>query len=286
MIYGQTICQSGRYEIPCESLAIGNTKNNDFELCMLKSVPYNCTFQLMNENAMRNSFGILLISLFTLLSGYALADTNFSNQKSASGFEPHFFATLGSVSRKKYTERVSASIVDDALQTGLPSSVTFSPGRESTLVGGIGMRPTERWSFEFRLNGLPQTDYVVGAPFSDRTPEIVNEGHTHGWNAELAAEYTFPLASWGLKVATRAGFSQSKVKVFETRKSTNPNSTLEPIETRTSETWRDPFLGVGLRLPFPGKYDNWEASLMFTRIFTNEDSLNQSLNVQLIHNFK
>ncbi len=235
---------------------------------------------------MRKTIGFSLFSLSILLSGYVTADTSFTNQKRVSGFDPHFFATLGRVSRSKYTERVSASIVVDALQHGVPSTVSFNPGRESKLVSGVGMRPTERWSFEFKLNDLPHADYIVGSPFSERTPDIITEGSTRGWNAELSAEYAFPLGSWGLKAATRAGFSQSKVKVVETRKSTDPNSTLEPIEARTSETWRDPFLGIGLRLPFPGRFDNWEVSVMFTRIFTDEESLNQSVSAQLVHNFR
>lgn len=235
---------------------------------------------------MRKTIGISFISLFMLFSAYVSGNTQTTNQTRVSGFKPHFFATLGSVSRKKYSERVSSSVVDDAFQSGLPSSVAFNAGRESTLAIGVGMRPTERWSFEFRLNGLPKTDYVVGAPFAAGTPDLISESRTLGWNAELATEYAFPLGNWGLKAATRAGFSQSKVKVVETRKSTDPNSTVEPIETRTSETWRDPFLGVGLRLPFSGRFDNWEVSVMFNRIFTDERSLNQSLSAQLVYNFK
>lgn len=233
---------------------------------------------------MGKTVGVSLISILVLLSGYSAADTNSTNQKNVSGFEPHFFTTLGWISWGNYNEGASSSLVDDALQSGAPSSLTFNSAREATLVSGVGMRPTERWSFEFRLNALPQSDYAVGSPFSEETSDIVVEGNTLGWNAKLAAEYAIPLGSWGWKAATRAGFSQSKIKVVGTRKSTGPDSTVDPVTARTSTTWRDPFLGVGLRIPFSD--DNWEVSVMFTRIFTDEESVNQSLSAQMVYNFK
>lgn len=235
---------------------------------------------------MHKTVGFSLISLMVLLSGYTTADTKFTNQKNTSGFEPHFFTTIGWMSWGNYNEGASSTLVDDALRSGVPSSLTFGDARESTLVSGVGMRPTERLSFEFRLNALPQSDYSIGAPFSEGTPDIVVEGKTRGWNAKLAAEYAIPVGSWGLKVATRAGFSQSKIKVVGTLKSTDPDSTIEPTTERTSTTWRDPFLGVGLRIPFPGRNDNWEMSVMFTRVFTDEESVNQSLSAQMVYNFK
>ena len=235
---------------------------------------------------MNKTVGVSLISFLVLLSGYASADTKFTNQKNVSAFEPHFFTTLGWMSWGNYNEGASSTLVDDTLLSGIPSSLTFGSARESTLVSGIGMRPTERWSFEFRLNGLPQSDYSIGVPFSEGPSDLIVAGNTHGWNAKLAAEYAIPLGSWGLKAAARAGFSQSKIKVVGTLRSTDPDSIVNPIIERTSTTWRDPFLGVGLRIPFSRRNDNWEMSVMFTRVFTDEESVNQSLSTQMVYNFK
>ncbi len=235
---------------------------------------------------MNKTIGISLISLLVLLTGYVTADTKSTDQQNPSGFKPHFFTTLGLMSWENYNEGTLSRLFDDVLQNGVPASFTFDSARESTVVGGVGMRPTERWSFEFRLNALPQADYSVGPPFSDQTSTIVVDSNTHGWNAKIAAEYAIPLGSWGLKATARVGYSHSKIKLVEISRSTDPDSIVVPITARTSSTWRDPFLGVGLRMPFLSRRDNWEMSVMFTRIFTDEERVNQSLSAQMVYNFK
>lgn len=180
---------------------------------------------------------------------------------------------------------MSATVVDRVLQNGAVSSFTFNSAREATLIAGVGMRVMERLSFEFNLNPLPRARFLVGAPFRDVNSDIVSEINTLGWNAKLAAEYAMPIGNWGLKATTRAGFSQSKMKEVYTQKSTNPDSTVSPITERTSTRWTDPFLGIGVRGSLPGGSDNWQLSAMFTRIFTDEESVNRSLSLQLVYNF-
>ena len=242
--------------------------------------------QLQYTHFMRKSITVPLISLLLLLSGITAADSKFTQQKSASGFSSHFFTSLGWTSWRNFNDGTLTSVVEDALQSGVPSTFTFQPSNENAMVSGVGIRATEQLSFEINVNQLPQANYSVGSPFQDENSDFVDESSTLGWNARLAVEYAIPLGNWGLKATTRAGISQSKIRVVGTRKSTEPGRTATPITARTSTQWRDPFLGIGMRVPIPGKNDNWEVSVTFTHVFTDEESVNQALNAQLVYNFK
>ena len=148
------------------------------------------------------------------------------------------------------------------------------------------MRATERWSFELNCSRLPRANYVIGAPFSDKSSDFVDERNTFGWNAKLAVEYAIPLGNWGLHATTRTGFSQSNIKRVETRISTDADGTTTSFIKRVSTRLRDPFLGIGLRVPFPTNNGNWDLSMTWTHIFADEVSVNQTLSAQLLYNFR
>lgn len=231
---------------------------------------------------MSKKIGISMVSVMIGLAGIASADTKFTSHGNASGFQPHFFTTLGVNSWRNYNESLSKSAVDEALQDGAPASFTFDGATELKLVTGVGMRPTERIAIEIQLNALPSVDYSERAMGSD---EVV-EGNTLGWNAKLAAKYAFPIGGSGLKALASTGYSHSNVNTVTIRRAIDPDSSLQPTRVRTSKTWRDPFISFGLSLPIPVGNNNWEVSFMFSRIFTDEESVNQVASAQMVYNFK
>ncbi len=136
------------------------------------------------------------------------------------------------------------------------------------------------------LSDLPRPSFTLQPPAAEGASNTVIEAKTLGWNAKLAVDYLMPLGNSGLKLATQAGFSQSKIKVVTKGVSTDPNITIDSLPVRVSNSWRDPFLGVGLRIPTQFMSSQMEVSIMFAHIFTDEKSVDQSMSAQLIYNFR
>ena len=229
----------------------------------------------------------LLILMLGIFQGNAVAQVSSTSQTGATGFKPHFYATLGLLSWRNYNEGTLSAVVDSILvQSDVPSSFTFDFATEATLSVGVGMRPMERWSIEFWLNGLPQANFSIGEPFQTESPDIEVLGKTRGWNSSVVVDYAIPIGGKGLKLVPSAGFSYSKIKVDRTIRPTDTSNTSRPSTVRASEVWDDPLLGLGLRAPFPFMSDRLEMSATYTRIFSDEESVRSTISAQVNYSFK
>ena len=223
---------------------------------------------------------ITLCAGFALSFGYSLAD-DAEQGSTGSSWDPNFYATFGLVSWTNYGDLSNAALEDLESQIGTPVG-DLDAGGTTRLAAGVGMRPTERLSFEFMLGDLPKSDLTILGSAIDSDEDIKVE--SYGWNARLAAEYAFPLSSNGMKFTTRAGISHTEIKGSAV-------SLASAADTENSELYReklrlqDPFVGFGMRIPLSGMVDGMEMSLEFTKIFAGEGEADQSFGAQLIYNF-
>lgn len=226
---------------------------------------------------------IALCAGFALSFGYSLAD-DAEQGSTKSSWDPNFYATFGFVSWSNYSD-ASRAEVDEAFKmlvsTPLPD---LEVGGTTRLEGGVGMRPTERLSIEITLADLPKADLSFRGNLAGTEADLVSE--SFGWRARLAAEYAFPVSANGMKLTTQVGISHAEVKgvVYRAADSSDPDSE-DVVIVREKQRLQDPFVGVGMRIPLTGMVDGLEMSLMFTKVLSDEDSVNQSLGAQLIYNF-
>lgn len=216
--------------------------------------------------------GFLLSSAVVLFASYGTAQSSGGN---GSTFEPYFYASVGFSSFGSYNDAIEASFSKTLadLELGeVSSTVSFSGASETRLSGGVGMQMTESWGLSLLINELP------GATHSFRGEEENARIKHHGWNAQLATVYTFPLdfGASGVRAFAQAGWSQSRIKTsaeFMSTETVEPNdpNPPKPYSLQLRERQSDIFMGLGLSVPLNLMDQDVALSAMFVRKFNSED---------------